>query len=165
VRRIYGLEARRRRRADAAKRGLDPNKVKVEHTGLWVWRKYPQFGGSPDGIVHDADGRRYLLEIKCPARKRLYGDIPVYYLCQIYANMAMMNLSACFFVVYTPYQTQIQVFSFNAAYWDKILTKLLAFHREKYAPLYLWKSLKDAKEKEEEEKMRQTTLAESFSTS
>jgi len=73
------------------------NNVKVEEIGLVVHRDYPYIGASPDGIFLDNDNQVCLLEIKCPYRRKITGDIPIYYYAQVQLQLEATNLEKCYF--------------------------------------------------------------------
>ena len=115
--------------------------VNVVETGLVVRAPRYWMGNSPDGLVHVTyrDGCREtgLLEIKCPASKRLYpgNGIPKYYMDQIQGTMGNLGLPWCDFVVWTPTKTKIQRVPFCGKYWDEILLpKLTSFYFDMYVP-------------------------------
>lgn len=57
--------------------------------------------GSPDGIT--SCGR--LIEVKCPFRRKLSGEVPAYYIYQVQYLMHMLHLKVCDFVQYGPGNT------------------------------------------------------------
>ena len=118
-----------------ASMGADPADYRVEYPGLCVWGEHPWAGGSPDGIIHTASGEVGLLEIKCPFRKLLYGDIPHYYYDQIQGTMGILGLPWCDFVVYTPTKTSVQRFDFDAAYFEgELYPAVHDFYWNRYLP-------------------------------
>ena len=66
--------------------GLRPH---PEHTWL---------GGSPDGITESGK----LLEIKCPLRREIKPEVPVYYMPQLQLLMEILDLEQCDFIQYKP---------------------------------------------------------------
>jgi putative phage-type endonuclease len=66
--------------------GLRPH---PEHTWL---------GGSPDGITESGK----LLEIKCPLKRDIKPEVPVYYMPQLQLLMEILNLETCDFIQYKP---------------------------------------------------------------
>jgi putative phage-type endonuclease len=128
-------------RAQAAVTGdVDPDKIWCDETGLMVCVEKPYFAVSPDGIVHLGDGTLRLLEIKCPFKKRLYGEIPRYYYDQIQGIMGLMRLNGlvlegCDFVVWTPDKIAIQHFPYNAQYFERdLLPALERWYLQLYVP-------------------------------
>ncbi len=117
--------------------GLDPDEFWVDDEGLNVCLRWPCFGVSPDGIVHDGE-RVYLLEIKCPYRRRLYPTIPHYYYDQIQGTMGLMRLDGrvldgCDFVVYTDRVTRIEHFPYDADYFEgELFPSLVHFYMHTY---------------------------------
>lgn len=105
---------------------------KITYPGLVINLTYPFLGCSPDGIVHHIlpNGTTVLfgLEIKCPYAKKKYGKIPRQYYDQIQGTMGLMGLQYYYFVVWTPDDTEIQLFEFNATYFhNTLLPNLLEF--------------------------------------
>lgn len=66
-------------------------KVIVHEFGLLQHPKYPFFGASPDGITDDG----VMLEIKCPMKRKLTGDIPTQYFYQIQGQLDVCGLNVC----------------------------------------------------------------------
>lgn len=93
---------------------------------------------------------RFLLEIKCPFRQRLYGKIPIHYYCQILGSMHILDLPYTHFYVWTPKKTSLQCFPRNDDLWNQeILPGLLNFYFDRYAPLLFlqWKNNLDVSDK------------------
>lgn len=78
----------------------------------------------------------WLNEYKCPARKRFYGRIPLYYYDQIQGILALaVTLVFVDFCVYTPKYTHVQRFRFNEKYWKEVLFPgIYRFYMEEYLP-------------------------------
>lgn len=109
----------------------------VEYPGLVVCKEKPWLGMSPDGVFVEK-GIRGLLEIKCPFRKKFYGRIPMYYYDQIQFGMWVLKCKFCDFVVYTPTQTKIERFTYNAGYVEEFLIERVdRFYFNRYMPLFL----------------------------
>lgn len=66
---------------------------------------------------------RYLLEIKCPYRKTLYGDIPPYYYAQIQGCMFILGLPYAHFYVWTPTvgRRSLVCYPYNERYWTEVM--------------------------------------------
>ena len=122
-----------------------PITFEVVETGLAI--RPPRFwlGNSPDGLVHVtySDGAKEtgLLEIKCPASKKLYGNahspngIPAYYMDQIQGTMGNLKLPWCDFVVWTPHKMSVVRVPFSNKYWtDSLLPALTDFYFNLYLP-------------------------------
>lgn len=63
-------------------------------------------GGSPDGLVCDAEGNNAaLLEIKCPLRRKITGEVPGHYMPQLQLLMEICDLPEAYFVEYKPEET------------------------------------------------------------
>lgn len=108
--------------------------------GLHPHPLHTWLGGSPDGITESGK----LLEIKCPLKRKITPEVPVYYMPQLQLLMDILNLESCDFVQYKPaeiawpgpqefvvthvqrdrewFQTQLPVMK---AFWDRVL-----WHRE-----------------------------------
>ncbi len=109
----------------------------IEHSGLIVHPCYGWMGYSPDGIVREG-GRKGLLEIKCPFKKKLYPKIPMYYYDQIQYGLWLMQREYCDFVVFTPVQTSIERFEYDKEYVEEfLLERLTSFYFRKYLPLLI----------------------------
>jgi putative phage-type endonuclease len=84
----------------------------------------------------------YLLEIKCPFRKRLYGPIPPYYYAQIQGCMQILDLPYTHFYVWTPNKASIDCFPKNQGFWDSVLLpRLTAFYFDRFVPAVVMQSL------------------------
>jgi len=84
----------------------------------------------------------FLLEIKCPYRKRLYGPIPSYYYAQIQGCMEILDLPYCHFYVWTPTKAGIDCYPRNAKYWNELMMpRLCDFYFKKFVPAVLMQSL------------------------
>jgi len=55
-------------------------------------------GGSPDGVASDGS----LLEIKCPIKREIKHEIPIYYYPQVQICMEVLNIHNCYFIQYKP---------------------------------------------------------------
>jgi len=79
---------------------------------------------------------KFLLEIKCPFRKRLYGCIPSYYYAQIQGCMEILELPYAHFYVWTPTATSLDCHPRNVAFWREFLyPRLHAFYFHEFMPL------------------------------
>ena len=63
--------------------------------GLKQHPEHPWLGGSPDGITESGK----LLEIKCPLRREIKEEVPVYYMPQLQLLMEILNLEPSFFFI------------------------------------------------------------------
>ena len=132
-------------------------------TGLWVNPKWPLFGCSPDGIVTDPSSNPLvgLLEIKCPFILRnshptdfsklsatqinafcctldnnvlkLKKSHQYYY--QVQFAMAVMEMTWCDFVIWTPYGISIERVQFEFD-WPKVSYQLLQSCKSWIIPEY-----------------------------
>jgi putative phage-type endonuclease len=66
--------------------------------GLYQHPKYPWLGGSPDGITESGK----LIEIKCPLRREITPEVPVYYMPQLQLLMEILDLDEAVFIQYKP---------------------------------------------------------------
>lgn len=127
-------------RADIAAGKGDYASIEVEETGLHINPDRPWLGSSPDGVVHvtkrDGTKESFLLEIKCPYRKKFYEPaVPDYYMCQIQGVMANMQLPHCDFVVWIPGDLQITRVAFDTEFWEKTLFPGLEhYYFQRYLP-------------------------------
>lgn len=67
------------------------NKVKVHEFGLLKHPSIPYFGASPDGITDHG----IMLEIKCPFKRKITGEIPEQYFYQVQGQLDVCNLDEC----------------------------------------------------------------------
>lgn len=65
--------------------------VKVHEFGLIQHPHYNFFGASPDGITDTG----VLLEIKCPLKRKITGDVPLQYYYQIQGQLSATELYEC----------------------------------------------------------------------
>jgi putative phage-type endonuclease len=65
--------------------------VFVHEFGLIQHPKHSFFGASPDGITDDG----VMLEIKCPMKRKLTGDVPMQYYYQIQGQLDVCGLRDC----------------------------------------------------------------------
>lgn len=68
--------------------------------GLYPHPKYKWLGGSPDGITQSGK----LVEIKCPLKRKITPEVPVYYMPQIQLLLDILNLDEAVFIQYKPYE-------------------------------------------------------------
>jgi putative phage-type endonuclease len=66
--------------------------------GLRPHPEHSWLGGSPDGITESGK----LLEIKCPMRRDIKPEVPVYYMPQLQLLMDILDLEQCDFIQYKP---------------------------------------------------------------
>ena len=66
--------------------------------GLKQHPEHPWLGGSPDGITESGK----LLEIKCPLKREIKAEVPVYYMPQLQLLMDILDLEECDFIQYKP---------------------------------------------------------------
>ena len=66
--------------------------------GLYPHPEYKWLGGSPDGITESGK----LVEIKCPLRRKITPEVPVYYMPQIQLLLEILNLEEAVFIQYKP---------------------------------------------------------------
>lgn len=65
--------------------------ITVHEFGLLKHPVYSYFGASPDGITDDG----IMLEIKCPFKRKISGDIPLQYYYQIQGQLDVCGLREC----------------------------------------------------------------------
>lgn len=66
----------------------------VHEFGLLQHPRYPFFGASPDGITSDG----VMVEIKCPMKRKLTGDVPTQYYYQIQGQLDVCGLDECDYI-------------------------------------------------------------------
>jgi len=71
---------------------------KVHEIGLYIHPTIKWLGGSPDGITESGK----LVEIKCPYRRKITGEVPIHYMGQIQMCMEILDLESCDFIEYRP---------------------------------------------------------------
>lgn len=67
------------------------NNVKIYEFGIIKHPKVDFFGASPDGITENG----IMLEIKCPFKRKINGEIPVQYYYQIQGQLDVCELTEC----------------------------------------------------------------------
>ena len=67
------------------------NHTVVHEFGILQHPSVPHFGASPDGITDDG----VMLEIKCPWRRKINGEIPKQYYYQIQGQLDVCDLEEC----------------------------------------------------------------------
>lgn len=95
----------------------------VHEIGLHPHPNYNWIGGSPDGLTESGK----LLEIKCPLRRSLNGEIPKYYIAQVQLLMEILDLDETDFIQYKPskitwprpYQFTITNIKRDREWWNK----------------------------------------------
>lgn len=70
------------------------NKVEVIEFGLLPHPKYNFLGASPDGITKNG----IMLEIKCPPKRVITGEPPLYYWIQVQGQLEVCDLDRCDFL-------------------------------------------------------------------
>jgi hypothetical protein len=121
----------------------DPN-AQLAIPGLIVSQTEPMLAYSADGIVVFSDGTRKLIEIKCPFRRKPYPTVPKMYDCQMQLGMHILDLPACYFVVYCGTgvpgrddETHIQEIPRNRRFTeDVMLPAMRKFFFRRYLPMY-----------------------------
>lgn len=68
--------------------------------GLIQHPDHKWLGGSADGVTESG----ILLEIKCPLRRDIKPEVPVYYMPQLQLLMEILNLETCDFIQYKPHE-------------------------------------------------------------
>jgi putative phage-type endonuclease len=105
---------------------------KVITFGLMPFLKHDDqhfLGGSVDGIT--TEGR--LVEVKCPFRRKIKSDIPVYYLPQVQSMMHGFGLDSVHFIEYVPESTwcpgeiMVHLIPIDETFMVRHMAKLLDF--------------------------------------
>lgn len=122
-----------------ARKALTPDQFRVTHCGLMVSVQHPWIGVSVDAFVFDDSEpeprKKGGAEIKCPYGKKLYPFIPSMYFDQIQGSMGFLGLPWWDFVVWTPTQTQIRRYDFDAVYFaQELFPRLEKFYMTEYLP-------------------------------
>lgn len=136
--------------------------ISVEDCGLFIDARRPWLAASPDGVVTDRRGGKWLLEVKCPHKHReqrvedacrtdsafcleLLEDgpdqPPAYqlktshcYYTQVQCQLAVTGLKEADFVVYTLKETAIVPVTFDADLWEETVSNLEVFYRDAVLP-------------------------------
>ena len=109
----------------------------VSHSGLNPHESKHWLAVSPDGHVRE-NGVTAILEIKCPFKRKLYPEIPPYYMDQIQGIMGVLSVPWTDFCVWTPDEFSIQRVAFNKEYWEsRLYPGLERFYHEVFIPAYL----------------------------
>lgn len=95
----------------------------IELTGFVVHPEHEWLGCSPDLLI-DSDG---LGEIKCPASKKVYPDVPPYYMAQMQGQMEITDRAWCDFIVWTPTILSVRRVERCADYWAWMHERLAEF--------------------------------------
>ena len=83
---------------EARKLYEDMYNEKVHELGILPHPEIDFLAGSPDGVTES--GR--LVEIKCPARRKITDEVPEHYMPQIQLLLEILDLEVCDFVQYRP---------------------------------------------------------------
>ena len=67
------------------------NRVKIHEFGLLHHPRIPYFGASPDGITDHG----VMLEIKCPYKRKITGEVPQQYYMQVQGQQDVCDLDEC----------------------------------------------------------------------
>ena len=90
--------------AKVAAGSVDGSRVKAVHYLKFLQgEEVPWIGGTLDGVLELEDGRAFVLEVKCPLKRRIVdGCVPGHYMSQIQTYMFLTGLNACAFVQFAP---------------------------------------------------------------
>lgn len=107
----------------------------VNEVGFYVHPDYAWLGASPDGVFENSKGEECLLEIKCPFSLRNeplpqfkpLAEQPHYY-AQLQLEMACTGLKQTYFYQWSQYADSLEIVTFNKAWFDDAIIKLLAFY-------------------------------------
>lgn len=130
-------------------------KISVRNCGLFLLPSFIAIGASPDGIVQ-TNTNTYLIEIKCPFKWRnstileacKSPDFYCYldsnnkiqlkqnhrYYTQIQGQMGVCQYKVCHLVLYTLQDLTVIEISFNAVFWESLLSKLKTFYMKFVIP-------------------------------
>jgi putative phage-type endonuclease len=90
----------------------DMHNTQVHEFGLIRHPVHAFFGASPDGITDDG----IMLEIKCPLRRKINGEIPLQYYYQIQGQLDVCELDICDYLEcefskYTDYNEYVEAYT------------------------------------------------------
>lgn len=90
----------------ALRKFLDRSGAKLEPSSYERSSDYPWISGTVDALVTTVDGRRAVVEIKCPLHRPIPKDgqqkYPQYYYAQMQTYMQLTDREVCLFVQYKP---------------------------------------------------------------
>ena len=110
--------------------------LKVYPIGLLIHKKYPFIGASPDGILSN----NKILEIKCPLKRKINGNISLNYYAQVQLQLEVANIDEAYFYEceFKEYNSQYLCNSYfsglnnnNGKYWNLENDNLLIIKRNK----------------------------------
>jgi len=87
------------------------NDIIIHEFGLIQHPTRPYFGASPDGITEDG----VMLEIKCPFKRKIGGEIPMQYYYQIQGQLDVCGLQECDY-----FECEFSKYETHDAYMDAI---------------------------------------------
>ena len=123
-------------------------KVSVKECGIFLHRKYPYIGASPDRIVSCSCHEDACLEIKCPfsishlsptadeanlnylVNSKLKISHQYYTQCQL--QMGVTGLKQCYFFVYTAHGFLIEKIDFDVEFYNVLIEDCCMFYSEFY---------------------------------
>lgn len=123
---------------------VDGSKVKCVYNIDYVKHaRYEWLGGTVDGIAELEDGRVFLVEVKCPPKRRIIpGLVPDTYQSQIQLYMFITGLRACLFVQFKPKLTprQKEVFDITIVRYDPAHIQVrLPLWKQMHDDMVMWK--------------------------
>ena len=124
------------------------NEIWIEDIGLVIDYNYPWLAASSDGLVHilnsfDETENISGLEIKVPGNNKPYPKIPHEYYDQIMNAMYILNLKDYYFACYTPHETHLSHYQYDANYWEgECMPKLEDFYWTQVIPSWIIKVYK-----------------------
>lgn len=72
--------------------------ARVDYPGYAKHATYSWFGGTVDGIATMPDGKRVVIEVKCP--KQIKPELPGHYIGQVQSYMEICDMEECVFIQY-----------------------------------------------------------------
>ena len=102
----------------------------IEAVGFMEHACLDWFGGSPDGLLPlDLEsGTRGIVEAKCPFSKRLYADVPLYYIPQVNALCELTGAQWCDLICWTPEASRIWRVQADKQLFDTLMTHYQNFY-------------------------------------
>lgn len=80
------------------------------------------FGASADGYYNG-----YPIEVKCPYTQVVYPEIPERYYFQTQMQMTVLGKDKCYFYIWTPEETKLEIINFNQLWLDWYMPLALEF--------------------------------------
>lgn len=101
--------------------------VEIHEPGLKIHDNYDFIGATPDGIF-SKDGELFLLEIKCPLKRKINGMISYNYFCQMQLQLEVWDVETCYFLELEIEETEQPIINKN--YFTIVDNKYIYIQKE-----------------------------------